>query len=40
LDGAIFFLILRSKIRKKMAPSKESFAAEGGKRLFTALRAK
>ena len=32
LDGDIFFLILRSKIRKKMSPSKEYFAAEGGKR--------
>jgi hypothetical protein len=35
LDGDIFFLILLSKIRKKMSPSKESFAAEAGKRLFT-----
>ena len=35
LDGDIFFLILRSKIRKKMSPSKESFAAAGGERLFT-----
>ena len=35
LDGDIFFLILRSKIRKKMSPSKECFAAAGGKRLFT-----
>jgi hypothetical protein len=35
LDGAIFFLILRSKIKKKMAPSKECFAAEGGEILFT-----
>ena len=34
-DGDIFFLILRSKIRKKMSPSKENFAAAGGKRLFT-----
>ena len=35
LDGDIFFLILRSKIKKKMSPSKECFAAYGGKRLFT-----
>ena len=35
LDGDIFFLILRSKIKKKMSPSKKSFAAAGGKRLFT-----
>ena len=35
LDGDIFFLILRSKIRKKMSPSKEYFAAEGGENLFT-----
>jgi hypothetical protein len=30
VDGDIFFLILRSKIRKKMSPSKEYFAAAGG----------
>ena len=30
LDGDIFFLVLRSKIRKKMSPSKESPAAAGG----------
>ena len=35
LDGDIFFLILLRKIRKKMSPSKEYFAAEGGKNLFT-----
>jgi hypothetical protein len=35
LDGDIFFLILRSKIRKKMSPSKEYFAAAGGEILFT-----
>jgi hypothetical protein len=35
VDGDIFFLILRSKIRKKMSPSKECFAAAGGKNLFT-----
>jgi hypothetical protein len=35
LDGDIFFLILRSKIRKKMSPSKESFAAAGGEILIT-----
>ena len=35
LDGDIFFLILRSKIRKKMSPSKEYFAAVGGENLFT-----
>jgi hypothetical protein len=35
LDRDIFFLILRSKIKKKMSPSKESFAAAGGERLFT-----
>jgi hypothetical protein len=35
LDGDIFFLILRSKIRKKMSPSKEYFAAAGGENLFT-----
>ena len=35
LDGDIFFLILRSKIKKKMSPSKESFAAAGGEILFT-----
>ena len=40
LDGDIFFLILRSKIRKKMSPSKEYFAAVGGKILFTQLHAK
>jgi hypothetical protein len=34
LDGDIFFLILRSKIRKKMSPSKEYFAAAGGENLF------
>ena len=39
LDGGIFFLILLRKIKKKMPPSKESFAAAGGKRLFTVLRA-
>ena len=38
LDGDIFFLILRSKIRKKMSPSKECFAAAGGKILFTQLQ--
>ena len=31
LVGDIFFLILRSKIRKKMSPTKEYFAAAGGK---------
>jgi hypothetical protein len=35
LDRDIFFLILRSKIRKKMSLSKEYFAAAGGKILFT-----
>ena len=35
LDGDIFFLILLRKIKKKMSPSKESFAAEGGRILFT-----
>ena len=35
LDGDIFFSILRSKIEKKMSPSKESFAAAGGKTSFT-----
>ena len=35
LDGDFFFLILRSKIRKKKSPSKEYFAAAGGKNLFT-----
>ena len=35
LDGDIFFLILLRKIKKKMSPSKESFAAAGGKKLFT-----
>ena len=35
LDRDIFFLILRSKIRKKMSLSKEYFAAAGSKRLFT-----
>jgi hypothetical protein len=35
LDGDIFFLILRSKIRKKMSPSKEYFAAAGGENPFT-----
>ena len=34
LDGAIFFSIFRSKIEKKMATSKESFAAAGGEILF------
>ena len=34
LDGYIFFLILLRKIRKKMYPSKECFAAVGGKILF------
>ena len=34
LDGDIFFLILLRKIRKKMSPSKESFAAAGGERFF------
>ena len=36
-DGDIFFLILQSKIRKKMSPSKEYFAAVGGENLFTQL---
>jgi hypothetical protein len=40
LDIDIFFLILQNKIRKKMSISKEYSAAAGGKRLFTALRAK
>ena len=31
----MFFLILRSKIRKNMSPSKEFFAAAGGEKLFT-----
>jgi hypothetical protein len=35
LDGDIFFLILLRKIRKKMSPSKEYFAAAGGENLFT-----
>ena len=35
LDGDFYFLILLRKIRKKKSPSKEYFAAEGGKRLFT-----
>jgi len=35
LDGDIFFLISLCEIRKKMSPSKENFAAAGGKRLFT-----
>ena len=35
LDRDIFLLILRSKINKKMSPSKESFAAAGGEILFT-----
>ena len=35
LDGDIFPLILLRKIKGKMSPSKESFAAEGGERLFT-----
>ena len=35
LDGDIFSLILLRKIREKMPPSKECFAATGGKRLFT-----
>ena len=30
-DRDIFFLVLRSKIRKKMSLSKEYFAAAGGK---------
>ena len=34
LDGDIFFLILRSKIRKKISPSKEYFAAAGGEIFF------
>jgi len=33
-DGDIFFLILLCKISKKMSPSKESFAAEGGISLY------
>ena len=40
LDGDIFLLILRSKINKKMSPSKESFAAAGGRRLFSQPRIK
>jgi hypothetical protein len=35
LDGDILFLILLRKIRKKMSPSKEYFAAAGGENLFT-----
>ncbi|MFZ4426125.1 MAG: hypothetical protein ACOYOO_03125 [Saprospiraceae bacterium] len=35
LDGDIFFLILLRKIRKKMSPSKEYFAAAGGENLFS-----
>ena len=35
LDGDIFFLILLRKIRKKMSPSKEYFAAAGGEIFFT-----
>ena len=35
LDGDILSLILRSKIRERMSPSKEYFAAAGGKILFT-----
>jgi len=35
LDGDIFFLISLREIRKKMSPSKENFAAAGGKILFT-----
>ena len=35
LDRDIFFLILRSKIRKKMSLSKEYFAVAGGENLFT-----
>jgi hypothetical protein len=35
LDGDIFFLISLCEIRKKMSPSKENFAAAGGKILFT-----
>ena len=35
LDGDIFFLILLRKIKKKMSPSKECFAAAGGKTIFT-----
>jgi hypothetical protein len=35
LDVGIFSLILLRKIRKKMPPSKEYFAAAGGENLFT-----
>jgi len=35
LDGDIFFLILRSKIRKKMSPSKFNLARSAKKNLFT-----
>ena len=35
----VFFMILRSKIMKNTSVSEEYSAAEGGKRLFTALRA-
>ena len=35
LDGDIFFLILRSKIKKKMPLEKESFATICGKVHFT-----
>ena len=35
LNGDIFFLILLRKIRKKMSPFKEFFAAAGGEKLFT-----
>ena len=34
LDGDIFFLISLCEIRKKMSPSKENFAAAGGKTLL------
>jgi len=34
LYGDIFFLILRSKIKKKMSPYKAYLAAFGGKTLF------
>ena len=35
LDGDIFFMILRSKIIKKMSPSKDNLARSDKKRLFT-----
>ena len=35
LDGDIFFLILRSKIKKKMSPSKYNMARSAIKRLLT-----